>query len=279
MSFSTALFIVEEIMLNRRTVLASAASMAVTVSVASAPAHAAPSASLIDNHWTQFGGTASVDHSAWNNFLTAYVSPGGDGVNRVNYNAAKSAQSALKAYIASLTAMDPTTLTKDAAMAYWINLYNAQTVDVVLDNYPVASIRDIGGGLFSSGPWDDDAVTISGRTLSLNDIEHGILRPIWRDPRIHYAVNCASIGCPNLRTSAFEASSLNSNLDQAARDYITHPRGAEATANGLVVSSIFEWYKSDFGGNDAGVIAHLALYGGPAGSSIYDDRYDWSLNQ
>jgi len=88
-------------------------------------------------------------------------------VNRVNYRAAKPAQGALKGYIASLTAIEPTTLTRDAAMAYWINLYNAKTVDLVLDNYPV-------GGFFSRGPWDEDAVTVSGRTLSLNDIEHGM---------------------------------------------------------------------------------------------------------
>jgi hypothetical protein len=266
-------------MINRRTALASFASLAIATSV-TAPAYAAPSASLIDNHWAQFGGTPSVDHSAWNGFLASYVAPGSDGVNRVNYRAAKGAQGTLKSYIASLEATDPTTLTRDAAMAYWINLYNAKTVDVILDNYPVQSIRDIGGGIFSRGPWDDKVSTVNGRALSLNDIEHGILRPIWRDARIHYAVNCASIGCPNLRTSAFTAASLNSDLDQAAREYITHPRGAQVTANGLVVSSIFEWYKSDFGGNDAGVIAHLAQYGGPTGASrIYDDRYDWALNE
>lgn len=265
-------------MLNRRSALAAFGSIALVAS-ASAPAHAAPSSSLIDNHWQQFGGTPSLDHSAWNSFLASYVSPGADGVTRVNYGAAKGAHGSLKGYIAGLEATDPTRLTRDAAMAYWINLYNAKTVDVILDNYPVASIRDIGGGLFSRGPWDDKVSTVAGRSLSLNDIEHGILRPIWNDPRIHYAVNCASIGCPNLRTSAFTAASLNSDLDQAARDYITHPRGAQMTSNGLVVSSIFDWYKVDFGGNDAGVIAHLAQYGGPTGATrIYDDRYDWALN-
>ncbi len=269
----------EEIMFNRRNALAAFASVAVAATT-SVPASAAPASVLIDNHWTQFGATPAVDHSSWNGFLASYVSRGADGVNRVNYAAAKAAQGTLKSYIAALAATDPTTLTRDAAMAYWINLYNAKTVDVILDNYPVQSIRDIGGGFFSRGPWDEKVVTVSGRALSLNDIEHGILRPIWRDARIHYAVNCASIGCPNLRTTAFTAATLGSDLDQAARDYVSHPRGAEMTANGLVVSSIFEWYKADFGGTDAGVIAHLAQYGGPSGaSSIYDDRYDWSLNE
>ncbi len=265
-------------MLNRRSALTLLASTALVASGALS-AQAAPASSLIDKHWTKFGSKSSVDHSAWNQFLSSYVSAGSDGVNRVNYGAAKGAQAALKRYIAGLEASDPTTLTRDAAMAFWINLYNAKTVDTVLDNYPVASIRDIGGGVFSRGPWDSKISTVSGRSLSLNDIEHGILRPIWKDARIHYAVNCASIGCPNLRTKAFTAKSLNRDLDQAARDYATSSRGAEQTSKGLVVSSIYEWYKADFGGNDAGVIAHIAQYGGPTGATkIKDDRYDWSLN-
>ena len=265
-------------MLNRRTVLTSFATAAVAASV-TAPAQAAPSSSLIDNHWMKFGGTPSVDHSAWTNILSANVSPNADGVNRVNYSAIKGNQGALKSYLAGLEAMDPTTLTRDAAMAYWINMYNAKTVDVVVDNLPVKSIKNIGGGIFSSGPWDDKVATVSGRQLSLNDIEHGILRPVWQDNRIHYAVNCASIGCPNQHMEAFTASNLATLLDKGAHEYVGNPRGAELTANGLVVSSIYEWYKSDFGGSDAGVIAHIAQYGGPTGATrIYDDRYDWSLN-
>ena len=264
-------------MLTRRTTLAALSAAALTFA---GPAFAAPASSLVDSHWQQSGSTTSVDHSAWNGFLGIYVSPGPSGVNHVNYGAAKGAQGQLKSYIAALEATDPTALSRDAAMAYWINLYNAKTVDLILDNYPVQSIKDIGGGIFSSGPWDDKVVTVAGRSLSLNDIEHGILRPIWNDPRIHYAVNCASIGCPNLAAQAYTAASLQGMLDQAARDYVTHPRGAEATGSGLVVSSIFKWYKSDFGGNDAGVIAHLQQYGANTGGAtrIYDDRYDWSLN-
>jgi len=265
-------------MLNRRSFFTAAASASLAGSVA-LPAEAAPSSSLIDNHWTRFGRVANVDHSAWSGFLRSYVSPGADGVNRVNYRAAKSVQPNLKRYVASLAAVQPTSLTSDAAMAYWMNLYNAKTVDLILDNYPVSSIRDIGGSFFSRGPWDEDAVRVSGRTLSLNDIEHGILRPIWRDPRIHYGVNCASIGCPNLRTRAFTAATLQNDLNQAAREYVTHPRGAQATSKGLIVSSIYKWFQADFGGTDAGVIAHLAQYGGPSGSRIRDDRYDWALNE
>ena len=254
--------------------------------LSAAPAHAAPSASLIDPHWQQAGAGGDVDHSAWGSFLSRYVRPGANGVNLVNYAGVQPAdRQALKGYIASLEAAQPSAMNRDAAMAYWINLYNAKTVDIILDNYPVGSIRDIGGGIFSRGPWDDKVVTVEGRSLSLNDIEHGILRPIWGDPRIHYAVNCASIGCPNLMTQPFNSGNLAGMLDQAARSYVNHPRGATVQDGRLVVSSIYDWYKVDFGNSDAGVIDHLRQYAsGPLAaalggvSSIYYDRYDWNLN-
>ena len=270
--------------LTRRTVLIG---LTTAATLAAAPAIAAPSSSLIDPHWQQMGSTSSVDHSAWAGFLGRYVRGDGTGLNRVNYGGVSPAdKQALKSYIAILESMQPTTLSRDAAMAFWINLYNAKTVDLILDNYPVQSITKI-GGLFSFGPWDQDVVTVEGRTLSLNDIEHGILRPIWNnDPRIHYAVNCASIGCPNLATQPFTSANLATMLDEGARSYVNHPRGAEVVNGRLTVSSIYDWYKVDFGGSDAGVIAHLRQYasgplaGALAGvSSISSDRYDWNLNE
>ena len=269
--------------LNRRTALIG---LATAATFAASPALAAPSSSLIDPHWQTMGATASMDHSAWGSFLSQYVRRGANGVNLVNYGGVSGAdKQALKSYIATLEAAQPTTLSRDAAMAYWINLYNAKTVDLILDNYPVQSITKI-GGLFSFGPWDEKVVTVDGRSLSLNDIEHGILRPIWNDPRIHYAVNCASIGCPDLATQPFTAGNLAGMLDAAARDYVNHPRGAEVQGGRLVVSSIFEWYKVDFGNSDAGVIAHLRQYANEplasalgSVSSISDDRYDWNLNE
>ena len=172
-------------------------------------------------------------------------------------------------------------------MAYWINLYNALTVDTVLNHYPVGSIRDISisPGLFNRGPWDRKLVTVEGQALSLNDIEHRILRPIWHDPRIHYAVNCASLGCPNLANTAYDGSHLDAMLDAAARAYVNNPRGAAVHDGKLTVSSIYRWYEADFGSTDAGVIAHLKRYAEPplaaalnGISAIADDHYDWRLN-
>ena len=160
--------------------------------------------------------------------------------------------------------------------AYWINLYNALTVQVILDHYPVDSIRDIdiSPGFFADGPWGKKLLVVDGEEVSLDDIEHRILRPIWQDLRIHYAVNCASIGCPNLQPEAFTAENADRLMDEGARAYIGHPRGASVDRGKLTVSSIYKWFKADFGGSDVGVIDHLqqfaepelkaALAGGPA---------------
>jgi len=171
-------------------------------------------------------------------------------------------------------------------MAYWINLYNAVTVQLILDNPGVASIRDISGsGLFSAGPWDQKRISVEGQALSLNDIEHRILRPIWRDPRIHYAVNCASVGCPNLATAAYRSAGLQQALDAAARAYVNDPRGVTISNGRIRVSRIYDWFIEDFGGDEAGILRHLARYAEPglksrlsAASALSGTQYDWSLN-
>ena len=169
--------------------------------------------------------------------------------------------------------------------AYWINLYNALTVREILRFFPVSSIRDISSGFFSFGPWNKKLIEIEGETLTLNDIEHRILRPIWRDARIHYALNCAAIGCPNLQLSVYTGGNTESMLDSAAREFVNHPRGVRVVDGKLRVSSIYTWFIADFGGDDAGVIAHLQLYADSALAKdlqgihrIDNDDYDWSLN-
>ena len=143
-------------------------------------------------------------------------------------------------------------LNRGEQLAYWINFYNALTVQVILDHYPTDSILDIkiSPGFFSIGPWDKKLVTVEGEELSLNDMEHRILRPIWRDPRIHYGVNCASIGCPNLLTTAYTADNVDGLLTENAVAYVNHPRGASLQNGALTVSSIYDWFEEDFGGNE-----------------------------
>ena len=247
---------------------------------------AAAKPKLVDPYWEASGTGGPVDHTAWDAFLAAYTAPGDDGVRRVDYAAAGSdGRAELQGYLGHLQSIDPTTLPRDEQFAYWANLYNAATVEVILEEYPVESIRKIGGSLFSPGPWGEPVLEVAGRELSLDNIEHGILRPIWGDPRVHYAVNCASIGCPNLATEALRGEGLDAALDALARDYVNHPRGAEVRNGRLHVSSIYDWFEIDFGGNDAGVIAHLRQYAEPELTTALEgitrvsgDSYDWNLN-
>ena len=248
---------------------------------------AAPKADLWPR-WAAHNADSSevIDHSAWNDWLGRFVVISTDGINRVTYGrVAIDDRKALQAYIQSLAALDISTYNRTEQFAYWVNLYNALTIDVVLEHYPVQSIREIKSGFFSFGPWGMKLITIKGEALTLDDIEHRILRPIWQDARIHYAVNCASLGCPNLQRQAFTAENIESLLETAAREFINHPRGAQVEDGRLVVSSIYDWFEDDFGGNDRGVVEHLKTYAETDLRSalsnvdrISDDRYDWQLN-
>jgi hypothetical protein len=237
-----------------------------------------------------------VDADAvYDTLLRRYVSLGTDGVARVDYGlwrATAADKAALEGYIANLTARRPSSMARPEAFAYWGNLYNAITLSVVLDRYPVASIRDIKSDAWLdprsySGPWRQQRVTVEGRRLSLDDIEHEIMRPTFKDPRVHYVVNCASFGCPNLMNRAWRAATLEADLEAAARAFVNHPRGVTVLPNGtLRVSSIYKWFIADFGGDDAGLIAHFRQFAEPAlaqrlaGSPrIAEDDYDWSLNR
>jgi hypothetical protein len=274
--------------LSRRAALAGLAGTTAAVAL-TRPARAAPEADL----WPRWeahspNATGEPDHGPWSTFLGRYLQTGGDGITRVAYaDVTTPDRDALKRYLDAMADVVPADLNRDAQFAYWVNLYNALTVDVVLDHYPVDSIRDIdiSPGWFADGPWGKKLITVDGSELSLDDIEHRILRPIWKDPRVHYAVNCAALGCPNLRPRPFSAARLDEMLTDGARAYVNHPRGARMTGDGLVVSSIYVWFQADFGGDDAGVIAHLKRYAKPglaadlgAARGIDDHRYDWALN-
>jgi len=237
--------------------------------------------------WEPSGDRAGPDHEAWTALLAAHVVER-PGANRVRYAAFDAAdRAALDAYIARLAAAPVLAMNRDAQFAYWVNLYNALTVRVVLDHYPVDTIRDIdiSPGLLADGPWDAELVTVDGVALTLNDIEHRILRPIWNDPRVHYAVNCAALGCPDLQPRAFTPAGLDAALDAAARSYVNDPRGVRVADGAVTVSSIYDWFVEDFGGAAAGVLAHLRAHADPdtaaalhGVTAIDDAAYDWALN-
>jgi len=240
--------------------------------------------------------SAQSRNEAYGDLLAKYVSAGPKGVNLVDYKAWKADDTdieRLDGYLEQMQALKPSEMSRDAAFVYWVNLYNAATLKIVLDHYPVDSIRDIestGTGFFDFkafyGPWRTPLVTVEGREMSLDDIEHETLRKQYDEPRIHYAVNCASIGCPNLKLTPWTVDTLEADLDAAAKAYVNHPRGATVRPDGgLVVSSIYIWFQEDFGENDDGVIRHLAKYAEPAlkqklqnVNTIAEEVYNWALN-
>jgi len=249
----------------------------------------APKAELWDV-WQAHNNNSSkqIKHNSWDLFLQNNIKQGGDGINRLDYGAISNEdRNRLNSYIAAMQKINIDDYHQDEQLAYWINLYNAVTVDIILKHYPVKSIRDIdiSPGFFSDGPWGKKVLNINNQELSLNDVEHRILRPIWKDARIHFAVNCASLGCPNLNRQAFVADKLEAQFDTAAREFIAHPRGVKITEEGVVVSSIFSWFQQDFGETEADVIKYIQRY---ANENIveslrdikffHDDDYDWSLN-
>jgi Protein of unknown function, DUF547 len=225
---------------------------------------------------------------SWDSLLGRYVRAGSDGLNRVDYagwKASASDMAALNSVVSAFAAMPISTLPRGEQFCVWANLYNALTIQVVLSRFPVRSIRDIRSSPLALGPWKDKRITVQGQRLSLDDIEHNILRKQWRDARVHYSVNCASVGCPNLQRRGWRSESLDSDLNAAARAYVNSPRGARITGAGQVrVSSIYQWFKADFDNNDAGVLAHLRQFAAPAlagqlaGARIVGNDYDWSIN-
>ncbi len=240
--------------------------------------------------WTASDENSSlaIDHGDWDRFLRRYAKIDDAGYNLLAYGKVNGADRlALNAYIERLAASPVDRLARAEQRAYWINLYNALTVRVILAHYPVKSIRDIdtSPGFFGDGPWGRKLVEVAGERISLNDIEHRILRPIWRDPRLHYALNCAALGCPNLPPRAFSAQNADAMMNAAARAYVNHPRGVRLAGEQLIVSSIYDWYIADFGGDEAGVIDHLRKYAEPPLLRILEDpgpleaAYNWALNE
>ena len=251
-----------------------------------------PSAAVCaDAFWTarDDANPSVIDHSAWQEVLDAHLRPAHpSGINRFDYGGLQAdadRSASLAAYIQQLQAIDPRRYSGAEQKAYWINFYNALTVQLVANAYPVDSIRDMGDDWFTPGPWNDVHANVAGQALTLNDIEHAILRPIWQDNRIHYAVNCASFGCPNLAPQAYTGANTAQLLEDGAKAYVNHPRGATLENGTVTLSSIYDWYQEDFGNSEAGVLEHLAKYAEPnlaarlrAFEGDIDYAYDWALN-
>lgn len=217
---------------------------------------------------------AAIDHSSWDALLQKHVSAEGN----VNYEAFMEEMDAVVAYTDMLKANAPSDeWSREEQMCYWINAYNAFTVQLILENYPIESIMDIDGGK----PWDREWIAIGDKTYSLNNLENDILRPTYQDARVHFAINCASYSCPMLWNQAFTPENLEGQLEVLAKGFVNDPKRNAITADAPQISSIFDWYKDDFI-TDGTVIDFLNKY---ADTQVNSDatigymEYNWSLNK
>ncbi len=219
-----------------------------------------------------------ISHAAWDSLLQKHV----DELGWVDYEGLQNDRAQFDRYIELLSNNHPNERhwTSEERMAYWINAYNAFTVQLILDHYPVEGIKEIKKGIvFVNTVWDIKFISIEGNSYDLNNIEHGILRKRWDDYRIHFAVNCASYSCPRLRNEAFTAAKLEQQLDDQARLFINDTR-KNNTATGEI-SSILKWYSSDFKKSDNTVRKTINRYADkpiPESVDISYMDYGWSLN-
>lgn len=211
------------------------------------------------------------DHSAWDALLQKYVNSQG----MVNYQGFKKDKAALDAYLENLS-NNPvqSAWSGNEQLAYWINVYNAYTIKLIVDNYPVSSITKLKGGK----PWDVKWIKLGTKTYSLNQVENEIIRPQFKEPRIHFAVNCAALSCPPLLNRAWTADKLNANFNRTTKAFINNPTFNKITAGKIQVSKIFDWYGEDFGN----LIGYLNKYSDTkirSNAKVEFLEYDWALNK
>ncbi len=220
-----------------------------------------------------------ISHEIWTELLQKYVVDG-----QVNYKGFAEDKVRFDEYLNLLNTHHPNNKnwSKDEQLAYWINAYNAYTVELIVDNYPVESIKDIKKGLpFLNSVWDIEFIEIEGNTYDLNHIEHQILRKDFDEPRIHFAIVCASISCPNLSNEAFTASKIDHQLSTQAHAFINDKTKNNISPNEAQLSKIFSWFKSDFTKKTT-LLEYINQYSDRQASSdakvSYLD-YDWGLNE
>jgi len=212
----------------------------------------------------------AFSHQALDELLKKYVSASGV----VNYTGLKGERAKLDTYIATLTAqkVEPT-WSRNEKLAFYINAYNAYTIQLILNNYPTSSIMKINGGK----SWDLSIVNIGGKKMSLNHLENKIIRPVFKEPRIHFVVNCAAVSCPKLMNGAFLPNQLSSQLARQTRAFIRNTKENQITENEVKISQIFEWYATDFGDIKTFINKYSSVKAGEKASVSYN-QYNWNLN-
>ena len=245
---------------------------------------------VVGRHWpaAQRVSMDQIDHSAWDALLQRYVDTRGM-VNYQGWKATSNDMRALDQYLATLSKADPRKpASKPGKMAFWINAYNAVTIRGILREYPTSSIRNHTPKVFGYNIWDDLLLWVGDQKYSLNQMEHQVLRKMG-DPRVHFAIVCASIGCPRLLNRAYVPDRLDEQLDENARNFFANPAKFryDARSRRIAVSPILKWFAEDFGADMAQRLRTIAPYlptdearrlatSGSAEVSYLD--YDWSLN-
>ena len=229
-------------------------------------------------------GDKTMSHASWTKLLKANV----DETGKVNYKAFVKDKNALDAYLKSLSATKVDELNKDEQIAFWCNVYNAFMIDLVVKNYPVKTVRDIKGtdkvaNLAKFGVFKDKLrYTLNGKTYTLYDVENEILRKQYTEPRIHFAIVCASYSCPRLLNEAYEGKTLDEQLSLQAKNFLADGRKNKLSAANGELSKIFDWYKDDFIKTDKSVVNFINKY---SNTKLNDKTkikfidYNWSLNE
>ncbi|MCG8618859.1 MAG: DUF547 domain-containing protein [Desulfobacterales bacterium] len=221
-----------------------------------------------------------VDNTIYKDLLNKHVKNG-----RVSYDGFKQDEARLDQYLAVLSAADPAMLSRNHRFAFYINAYNAFTIKLILSRYPdINSIKEIGS--FFSGPWSKKFISLGGWTVSLDYIEHEVLRPKFKDPRVHFAINCAARSCPPLMGEPYEGEMLETQLDHQTRAFINNPRSTFVKDDTVFISKIFDWFEEDFNDN---ALFFIRQYAGERLKSDLETagpepkikylHYDWSLNR
>jgi len=222
----------------------------------------------------------AIVHDRWDKILKQYVSPSG----QVNYKGILENRDTLKQYLDLLSEFPPDaqTWTEEEQLTYWINAYNAFTVELILRYYPIKSIKEIGGSLpMINSAWDIKFFKIGGVDFDLNTIEHEILRKEFDEPRIHFAINCASVSCPILLNEAYTASKLEDQLQRQAIHFVNNPKKNQINNDKANLSKIFNWFENDFTRNGT-LIDFVNQYSQTTISSNAKTAfmdYDWNLNE
>lgn len=225
--------------------------------------------------------SSPINHERWDQLVKKHVKD--DGF--VDYKGFIRDSMELNRYLDQLSAVHPDdkSWSRNEQMAYWINAYNAFTIRLIVRNYPVESIKDIKKGIaFVNSVWDIKFIKIQGFTYDLNNIEHNILRPVFKDARVHAAINCASYSCPRLRPEAYTSEKLDSQLEDAMKKFLADPLRNKITADKAEISEIFKWFKGDFDRDAGSLIAYINKFSTQKISDKTELKYlnyNWTLNE